>query len=223
MLPVLHSSRCDRSLQGYQQSELDMVVLWWGFKWKNKPDFSTALQSLFWPSLKDVTSHILINSQIKCNLQGFFSKEMIPLMYKTLNMSSILCIRYALQIFREILKALLIEWVKEKKGLGISAGKTEILKSVRLAKYKASDFWKQFKLEHNIISSWEFVCGFWGFSHLSVCHKCPQSSIMRWLCPVEQVTPSHAMTTLTGMKPRGTPTFKPPGKLTGEWLVQKVH
>lgn len=74
-------------------------------------------------------------------------------MYKPLNMFSILCVRYVLQIFRKILKALLIEWVKQNKGLGISAGKAEVLKSVRLAKYKTSNFWQQFKLEHNVFSS----------------------------------------------------------------------
>lgn len=78
-------------------------------------------------------------------------------MYKTLNMSSILYIRYALQIFREILKVSLIWWVKENRGLLISAGKAEILKSVRLEKYKTSNLWQQFKLECTIFSSRVFM------------------------------------------------------------------
>lgn len=125
-----------------------------------------------------------------------------------MNISSILCIRYASWIFSKILKALLIWWVKENNGLGISARKEEILRSVRFAKYEPSNFRQQFKLEHNMFSSWVFGL-FVGFVlvffnspfFFFFFSKCPQSSTMRWLCPVEQVTPPHTVTTHRRMKP----------------------
>lgn len=130
--------------------------------------FQQLYSHYFWSSLKDITPQILINSQIKYNLQGYFFKENIPFMHKILNMSTVLCIRYALQIFRKILKALFTWWVKGNKGFRISARKAEILKSVRFAKYKTSNFWQRFKLKHNRFSSWVFACGFcFVFFHLS--------------------------------------------------------
>lgn len=146
-------------------------------------------------------------------------------MYKTLNISSILCIRYASWIFSKILKALLIWWVKENNGLGISARKEEILRSVRFAKYKPSNFRQQFKLEHNMFSSWVFglFVGFvlvffnspffFFFFSLSVPRAAQWDDFVLLNKSPRPIQWQHT----EEWSHWGRPTFKPPGKLTGEW------